>query len=125
MFAMLLLSFRKGQSSSPTDNKLSLDVTDIKCISNQNCRGNIVKARIKAARDLLGMTQAELCAEATVPLITLRRVEGKPDHVGLVSEEAVGRIVSALEKRGIQFLEDGQVAEGPGVAIKGKPSERR
>ena len=41
-----------------------------------------MKGTIKAARDLLGMTQAELCEKARVPLITLRRIEGKPDHMG-------------------------------------------
>lgn len=83
-----------------------------------------MKARIKAARDLLGITQAELCEAADVPLITLRRVEGKPDHVGLVSAEAVQRIVSALEARGIQFLEGGQVAMGPGVALSAELSSK-
>lgn len=78
-----------------------------------------MKTRIKAARDLLGMTQAELCDAAGVPLITLRRVEGKPDHAGLVSQEAVNRIVATLEAQGVQFLEGGQVAAGPGVALKG------
>lgn len=78
-----------------------------------------MKTRIKAARDLLGLTQAQLCEAAGIPLITLRRVEGKPDHSGLVSTEAVQRIVKALEARGVQFLEDGQVAAGPGVALKG------
>lgn len=67
------------------------------------------------------MTQAELCALAGVPLITLRRVEGKPDHTGLVSSETVERIVAVLEKHGIQFLENGQVAEGPGIAIRDQP----
>lgn len=76
-----------------------------------------MKARIKAGRDLLGMTQAELCELAGVPLITLRRIEGKPDHTGLVSQEAVGRIRTALEACGVQFLESGQVAAGPGVAL--------
>ena len=83
-----------------------------------------MKARIKAARDLLGMTQAQLCETAGVPLITLRRVEGKPDHAGLVSADAVQRIVSALEAQGIQFLERGQVATGPGIALKGESDER-
>ncbi|MCB1468092.1 MAG: helix-turn-helix transcriptional regulator [Rhizobiaceae bacterium] len=78
-----------------------------------------MKTRIKAARDLLGLTQAQLCEAAGIPLITLRRVEGKPDHSGLVSADAVRRIVEALEARGVQFLEDGQVAAGPGVAMKG------
>ncbi|MDK8874325.1 helix-turn-helix transcriptional regulator [Paracoccus sp. SSJ] len=77
-----------------------------------------MKARIKAARDLLGLTQAELCEAAGVPLITLRRVEGKPDHAGLVSVDAVQRIVAALEAQGVQFLESGQVAAGPGVAMR-------
>lgn len=78
-----------------------------------------MKTRIKAARDLLGMTQAKLCDAAGVPLITLRRVEGKPDHAGLVSQEAVNRIVATLEAQGVEFLEGGQVATGPGVALKG------
>lgn len=76
-----------------------------------------MKARIKAARDLLGMTQAELCEKAGVPLITLRRIEGKPDHTGLVSADALGRVRSALEAQGVQFLEGGDVATGPGVAL--------
>ena len=78
-----------------------------------------MKAQIKAARDLLGMTQAELCEDAGIPLITLRRIEGKPDHTGLVSEETVLRVRVALESRGIQFLEFGEVAAGPGVAVRG------
>lgn len=78
-----------------------------------------MKARIKAARDLLGITQAQLCEAAGIPLITLRRIEGKPDHSGLVSADTVQRIVAALESQGIQFLEGGQVAAGPGVAMKG------
>lgn len=76
-----------------------------------------MKTRIKAARDLLGMTQAELCEKAGVPLITLRRIEGKPDHTGLVSADALGRVRAALEAHSIQFLESGQVATGPGVAL--------
>lgn len=79
-----------------------------------------MKTRIKAARDLLGMTQAQLCEAAGVPLITLRRIEGKPDHSGLVSVEMVQRIVATLEAQGIQFLEGGQVAAGPGVAMQDK-----
>ncbi|WP_105514763.1 helix-turn-helix domain-containing protein [Defluviimonas denitrificans] len=77
-----------------------------------------MKSQIKAARDLLGMTQAELCEDAGIPLITLRRIEGKPDHTGLVSEETVVRIRKALEAHGIQFLETGEVAAGRGVAIR-------
>lgn len=77
-----------------------------------------MKMLIKAGRDLLGMTQAELCERAGVPLITLRRIEGKPDHAGLVSQDTVEKVKAALEAQGVQFLEDGQVASGPGVALK-------
>ena len=81
-----------------------------------------IKAQIKAARTLAGMSQAELCELAGVPLITLRRVEGKPSHKGLVSEETVVAIRRALEAQGVQFLESGQVSDGFGVALKPKTS---
>ena len=77
-----------------------------------------IKEQIKAARALAGISQAELCELASVPLITLRRVEGKPSHKGLVSDSAVEAIRKALEAHGIQFLDSGQVATGPGVALK-------
>lgn len=75
-----------------------------------------MKTLIKAARDLIGMTQAELCEKAGVPLITLRRIEGKPNHVGLVSDDTVKKVKATLEENGIQFLESGQIAAGEGVA---------
>jgi hypothetical protein len=78
-----------------------------------------MKVQIKAARDLLAMTQQELCEIAQVPLITLRRIEGRPDHTGLVGAETVSRVKAALEAQGVQFLEAGQVAAGAGVAFKG------
>lgn len=84
-----------------------------------------MKTLIKAARDLAGMTQAELCEKAGVPLITLRRIEGKPSHAGLVSEETVAKVKGALEAQGVQFLENGQVAEGPGVALMSRPRSDR
>lgn len=77
-----------------------------------------MKGLIKAGRDLLGITQAELCDLAGVPLITLRRIEGKLDHVGLVSLDTVEKIRAALETAGVQFLEKGDAAGGPGVALK-------
>jgi transcriptional regulator with XRE-family HTH domain len=77
-----------------------------------------VKAQIKAARTLIGMSQAELCEIADIPLITLRRIEGKPTHKGLVSEETISVIRKALETEGIQFLEAGTIADDVGVALK-------
>lgn len=77
-----------------------------------------MKTLIKAARDLLGMTQAELCEKAGIPLITLRRIEGKPDHAGLVSDETVLQVKRLLEAEGIQFVQAGDTAEGAGVVSR-------
>ncbi|MDK4720885.1 XRE family transcriptional regulator [Rhizobium sp. CNPSo 3968] len=71
-----------------------------------------MKTLIKAARDLVGLTQAELCEKAAIPLITLRRIEGKPNHAGLVSQAAVEKVKAALEAEGILFLSDGEVSGG-------------
>lgn len=78
-----------------------------------------MKLLIKAGRDLVGMTQAELCEKAGVPLITLRRIEGKPDHTGLVAQATVDKVKAALEAEGVIFLDDGAMIEGgPGVRLK-------
>lgn len=74
--------------------------------------------RIKAARTLLGISQQELCDLANIPLITLRRIEGKNSHKGLVSEDTVQAIMLALETQGVQFLNGGEVAKGDGIAMK-------
>jgi transcriptional regulator with XRE-family HTH domain len=77
-----------------------------------------MKAQIKAARDLLGITQAELCEAANIPLITLRRIEGRRDHTGLVSDATVDKVRAALEAQGIQFLDEGDTSNGVGVALQ-------
>ncbi|EKE69973.1 hypothetical protein [Celeribacter baekdonensis] len=77
-----------------------------------------IKAQIKAGRVLAGLTQAQLCESARVPLITLRRIEGKPEHKGLVSLETVEAVKAALEAHGVQFLGEGEQALGAGVALK-------
>ncbi|MBA8841872.1 helix-turn-helix transcriptional regulator [Ochrobactrum sp. RH2CCR150] len=77
-----------------------------------------MKTLIKAGRTMLGISQAQLCEIAGIPLITLRRIEGKPNHAGLVSEETVARVIAVLEDQGIEFLEQGGVAKGPGVAFR-------
>lgn len=79
---------------------------------------SLTHRQIKAARDLLGMTQQQLCQAAGLPLITLRRLEGRTDHTGLVSEATVAKLMSVMENLGIEFVQDGDVASGPGVALR-------
>lgn len=77
----------------------------------------ITRHQIKSGRDLLGLTQQQLCDAAEIPLITLRRLEGRPDHRGLVSESTVARVRSVMEDLGLQFLQCGDQALGEGVAL--------
>lgn len=77
-----------------------------------------MKRPIKAARILADLTQEQLSAQADVPLISLRRLEGRPSHKGLVSDEVEARVVSALEAAGVEFLEAGSTANGSGVALR-------
>ena len=76
------------------------------------------KELLRAARALTGLTQARICELAGIPLITLRRIEGKPDHTGLVSTETVQNRVRVYESLGVQFLEKAEPASGPGVALR-------
>ncbi len=76
----------------------------------------MIGQQIKAARGLLSISQADLCARAGVPLITLRRVEGKSGHAGKVSDEAVERIKAALVDAGVDFIPEN--GGGAGVRMR-------
>lgn len=77
----------------------------------------ITREQIKAGRDLLGLTQPELCKAAGIPLITLRRLEGRADHTGLVSETTLHKVKYVMETLGVQFLQEGDIAQGNGVSL--------
>jgi transcriptional regulator with XRE-family HTH domain len=73
--------------------------------------------QIRAARALLGWTAAELAERSGVSYPTVQRMDAAR---GMVSgrHETVEAIRKALEAGGVQFLESGQVAVGPGVALR-------
>lgn len=81
-----------------------------------------MKKPIKAARVLAGLTQQELCDKACVPLITLRRLEGRPSHKGLVSAETEAAVVQALERSGVDFIPEN--GGGHGVRLRERASKR-
>ena len=70
-------------------------------------------AQCKAARALLGMTQSQLAERANVGLSTVVDFERARRHV---SDEAIGTIRSALEKAGIEFIDE--KGGGPGVRLR-------
>jgi transcriptional regulator with XRE-family HTH domain len=68
----------------------------------------------RAARSLLGLSQTELAARAKVSVVTLRNYENgtteAPSHATWL------RIKTALEKAGVQFIDEN--GGGPGLRLK-------
>ena len=74
----------------------------------------------KASRALLNWTAAELSEASSIPVDTLRSFES--GRTKALSRDNEILVVQALESAGIQFLETGDPAIGPGVAMNG-PTE--
>jgi transcriptional regulator with XRE-family HTH domain len=79
--------------------------------------------QIRAARTLLAMSQADISARTGLSVPSIKRVES--ERMLTVSEKAIARVVAALEKAGVIFVDEN--GEGPGVRLrKGKkPSGSR
>lgn len=71
--------------------------------------------QVRMARAALGLGVRELAEKAGVSFTTINRFETGKSGLQLSSAEAIRR---AFEAQGVQFLESGQVAGGPGVALK-------
>lgn len=72
--------------------------------------------QIRAARSLLGWTAADLAERSGVSYPTVQRLDATKGQVG-GRHETVEAIRKALEAGGVQFLDAGSVAGGPGVAL--------
>ena len=79
----------------------------------------ITGRHLRAARGLLGWTQRDLAKRGKVALGTLRKMEESDGHVDSRTDTLV-RVMTALEKAGVEFLNDGK----PGVRL-GKPATPR
>jgi len=77
--------------------------------------------QIRAGRALLGWSAADLAARAGISYPTMQRIDATRGPV-TGRYETIEAIRRALEAQGIQFLEGGQVAAGPGVAFAAKGS---
>lgn len=76
----------------------------------------------KAARALAGWSANMLADAAGVSQDTIRSFEsGRTKSLSAENQEAVQK---ALETQGIQFLNNGDVAAGPGVSKKPSEGER-
>jgi transcriptional regulator with XRE-family HTH domain len=70
-------------------------------------------SQFRAARGLIGWTQSDLAAEAGLSLPTVKRLEL---DTAAVSDEARGKMRTALESAGVQFIPDN--GGGPGVRLR-------
>lgn len=77
--------------------------------SNLEQDKNALAAQVRAARGLLGWSQADLAQAAGVSSMTVKRLEGSGQPYP--AERAAEAIRAALNKAGVSFT------EGPGVRL--------
>jgi predicted transcriptional regulator len=69
--------------------------------------GKLSIRQLKAARELVAWSQEDLAEKSGVSLPTIQRLEAADGYLG--GRPATGeKIVAALEKAGVEFLDDGQ-----------------
>jgi transcriptional regulator with XRE-family HTH domain len=82
----------------------------------------ISAAQLRAARALLGIDQRELAELAGLSVPTIQRMEASEDVIrGNV--DSLVKLVGALEKSGIELINEGSVSlgGGRGVRLKSAP----
>ena len=73
--------------------------------------------QIRAARGLLKWSARKLAEESGVGWATIQRLESKDGPLAGYADTH-DALRKSLEAQGIQFLDNGDVAAGPGVALK-------
>jgi transcriptional regulator with XRE-family HTH domain len=76
----------------------------------------IFPLQIRAARVLLGLTQAELASRSGIGLATLKRIESAGTEL-TGTAQTMSRIKKALEAAGVTFI-DQEGEQGPGVRLR-------
>lgn len=78
--------------------------------------------QIKAARALLGWSQADLCKEADISRATLNDLE---NDTGDPRRSSTNRVEDAFRRHGVIFLTAGDTRDGgPGVRLRYDPTQR-
>ncbi|MAM63865.1 helix-turn-helix transcriptional regulator [Maritimibacter sp. UBA3975] len=73
--------------------------------------------QLRQARAALGWTQAKVAEAAGVSVPTIKRLENGSGNLA-VRFETLNNLEAALTAQGIQFLDNGDTANGPGVALR-------
>ena len=87
-------------------------------IQKGSIRISVEPAQLRAGRGLLGWSQSDLARHAGLSLPTVKRVE--TDFGIRVSEEARGKLCSALEHAGVEFIPEN--GGGFGVRLRKRQS---
>lgn len=77
-------------------------------------------AQIRAARTLVGLSQADIAMATGLSVPTIKRVES--DRNLSVSEAAFAAVIAALEKAGVIFVDEN--GDGPGVRLRKQRGKR-
>jgi predicted transcriptional regulator len=81
--------------------------------------GKLSIRQLKAARELVAWSQEDLAEKSGVSLPTIQRLEAADGDLG--GRPVTGeKIIAALEKAGVEFLDDGQ-----GVRLKSPKTTRK
>jgi predicted transcriptional regulator len=82
--------------------------------------GKLSIRQLKAARELVAWSQEELAGMSGVSLPTIQRLEAEGGDLG--GRPTTGeKIIAALEKAGVEFLDDGQGVRLKPPKVKRKP----
>ena len=76
----------------------------------------ITGEQVRGARALLGISGRDLAELAGISYPTVQRIEAQGTAKSSVG--TVDAIQKALEAKGVQFLDSGEVAAGPGVLMR-------
>jgi transcriptional regulator with XRE-family HTH domain len=84
----------------------------------------ITAAQLRAARALAGLDQRRLAELSGLSLPTIQRMETSEDLIrGNV--DSLTKLVAALEKVGVELINEGAVSQGGGRGVRFKRSVRR
>lgn len=72
---------------------------------------------MRAARGLIRWSADDLATHSKLGVATIRRAEAV-DGVPKTTEANLAAIRAALSEAGVQFLDNGTVSAGPGVALR-------
>jgi transcriptional regulator with XRE-family HTH domain len=84
----------------------------------------VTSRQLRAARALAGLDQAALAKAARLSLPTIQRMEAS-DGVIRGNVESLMKLIAALERAGIELINDGAASEAGGRGVRLKAPRKR